>query len=468
MNKKNILISAVVVLVLAVIATAILPAYPPPVNQKIGINDTNVIFLNTELCRSCHNPGGTFAQGSNTTQYRHHLLEQSGEYTCVACHPRLPLLGGGTYVVYEKSCLNCHNGSTFWANAGLTPGIPHHNTTLAWQALNCTACHGGYVDTYPNTGKIPTTPPSEVTPNTSFKPEATNTTTGRKWGGCESCHIANATIQTFPIWDNNNTHHNLGKVTDGYPVVSSGCVTCHNVTGNQIGALNIRTCETCHGIKSLHNIQYNYTGTINVPGYGHIGDGDKDCLGCHAWYVAGELSPTVPVPEINTITPSDMVAGVATDVTIVGSNLAGATVAVDGTVIGGTGNDNQIVVTLPALAAGTHTIDVVKADNVRSRLYSLAVVTKVDATLAKITSKAKTPPSVQITITGTGFGRAPVDSLDPRGVWVTVNGKKGPQEVKTTVVSWSDTQIVVSTKSASVNNPVTVKALFGQDTVNIS
>ena len=455
--KNKILLSVIAILILAGVAMSTVP--PPPANQKIGINDTNVKYVLTDTCRTCHNPS---TQGGNTVQYRHHLLQQSGEYTCVACHPRLLKPDGITYyVVYEKICTNCHNGSAFWANAALKAGIPHHNTTLAYVDKNCTACHGSYVDRAGDGHYIPpnSQPPSEVTPDTSYKVK--NTTTGRTWGGCESCHIANDTEAPFPIWSNPDTHHYLGKVTEGYPLVSSGCLTCHNTTA-PIG-LNIRKCEDCHGIKSLHNIQYNYLGTQGLQGYGHIGDGNLDCLGCHAWYEvrATELLSTVPIPEINTITPSDMAAGAAKEVTITGSNLLGAKVAVDRIDIGGTATDNKIVVTVPALTVGTHTIEAVKGD-VRSRLYSLVAVTPVDATSAKIT-KPRSP--YQVTIIGKGFGTKPDAIYEPLGVWITTNGMTN----KAKIMSWTDTNIVVSTTTKPVKgNPVNVKALFGQDTVNIS
>jgi hypothetical protein len=465
MNKKTILAAITLFLVLVGVGIALNPAYPPPVNQKLGINDTNVQYLTTDTCRGCHNPS---TQGGNTVQFRHHLLEQSGEYKCVACHPRLSNGGNPPVysVIYEKSCLNCHNGSAFWANLSLAPGIPHHNTTWAYQDKNCSMCHGGYVDKFDDGHYVPPNSqlPTEVTPDTSFK-IMNSTSPNRKWGGCESCHEPNATAAPFPIWSNPDTHHNLGKVTQGYPLVSDGCLTCHNTTV-PIG-LNIRKCEDCHGIKSLHNIQYNYTETVSAstPGYGHLGDGDKDCLGCHSWYVAGaELPPTIPVPEINTITPSDFTAGVAKQVTISGGNFYAdyTKVAVDGVDIGGTVTGDIIVATVPALTVGTHTIDVVNNGDVRSRLYSIVATTLVDATKAQITS-TKSP--YKVTITGTGFGNKPDAIYEPLGVWITTNSKS----TRATIVSWTDTTIVVSTKTKPVkSNSVAVKALFGQDTININ
>jgi hypothetical protein len=94
----------------------------------------------------------------------------------------------------------------------------------------------------------------------------------------------------------------------------------------------------------------------------------------------------------------------------------------------------------------------------------LTVVTQVDVLKAKLASRT-------ITITGTEFGPQPTADFADLGVFIshtqTVKRKTTTTTFKTTVVSWTNTQIVVNAGTAAVNDKLTVKTLNGQDNINV-
>ena len=444
MNKRNILIPVIAVIALAAIAMAIIP--PPPANQAIGIYDTSVNQLAEDNCRNCHN--STYLGGVPT---RHHNLVPSGEYGCVACHP---VVNGpnGYSVLIDRNCIACHNGSAFYANPSLIAGRPHHNTSQA-QVRNCEACHGGFVDSYNDGHYVPTYNVSIVTPDTSYK--IFNATSGRYWGGCEACHQGNASSNPG-ILSNVDSHHNeIFGVTQGY-----SCTWCHIAQGT---ALDIRRCEDCHSVATIHNIQYNYSGTNGQQGYGHIG-ANWDCNGCHAFWDAGEVPPFGGpiVIDASSFTPSVLNANQATVVTIAGDNFVQdtytTTVNVDGNSITPTSVTNsQIVVTVPALVAGVHQIQVVKTgatDSTTSKLSALTAVSPVTITSAKLKSGV-------ITIAGTGFGTKPTLNANQ---YVTIQKSDGRIFYSDTITSWSTTQIKAkktTSPAAAVGDTVTVTTPTG-------
>lgn len=467
MRKRNILLSTAAILVLVSIAIAIVP--PPPANQLIGIYDTSENYRLTNgtdqsACRECHNSG---------VPDRHHNLVPTGEYSCNNCHP-VQTGPSGQYVLLDRSCQDCHNGTAFYANPSMQPGRPHHNTSLA-QVRDCKFCHGGYVDNYNDGHYVPTYNFSNVTPSTTYK--VINQTTGKKWGGCEACHETDLSATPWPILYapvQNNVHHNtIIGVTSGFQ-----CEYCHlGASGNPQYSFTIRSCEDCHSVSTIHNIQYNYAGTNGQKGWGHIGD-NWDCNGCHAWFVAGESGfEGAIIPNLISIEPTKLNSSTPTIVTLNGADFLSGTgtytaeVLIDGTttLIPTSVTDTQVKVNVN-LPAGAHTIKVIKNGDFvpkPSKLFSLTVVVPVDAVTAKITKKATKTQPAEITITGTGFGPQPDPLTDPlyneHGVTINVAGKT----VSTTVKSWSETKIVVTTPKTNIGNLVTVKAIPGQDTVNI-
>ena len=301
------LTTTLMILLLVSLAMALVP--PPPANQEIGLYDTVFTGFTTEECKECHTP---------PLAERHHALIADEGKLCLDsdCHS----ITDGVFDPF-RNCSDCHSIS------------PHHVTDDA-KNFDCSNCHGSIVDDYEDGHIIPTYPQSNITPDTSyeFKNES-----GSKIGGCEACHEPELTADP-EIRSNPDTHHNLS----GFTV--NNCDLCHQndsttVTPGQGNVvLDIRYCERCHGIKSLHNIQYDYPNTKGELGYGHIGD-NWDCLGCHGYPALYGLSsaddaqfniaslassggPPIGaiIPTIHNISPSTITAGNDTNITINGLN----------------------------------------------------------------------------------------------------------------------------------------------------
>ncbi|KCZ73554.1 IPT/TIG domain-containing protein [Candidatus Methanoperedens nitroreducens] len=478
-------------------------ASPPPVNQNLGLYDTRIAFVPSETCKGCH------VQPQNT----HHLMLGPNGNTnlgCLDCHPTQGTYPS-QYQYIERSCQNCHNGTAFWANPAVNlaqirpPGRPHHNTTknsasnLAVQAAywaidrQCNKCHGSSILANYNDGHYyPSYDTSLVTPLADYKVK--NATTGKEWGGCRACHNSGPDN----ILNNRDTHHNATSGMQGRK-----CTYCHvgnpssprtdgsasplriyltdeyglgwdttnlhmelrNSTILNAGdAVNGTGCQQCHSVVSLHNIQYNYVQGGGPAGYGHINN-NADCNVCHAFWDAGMDNPFLGsvAPGMSSVTPDTLTPGVASEVTITGTNFVqeGYTtnVLVDGNAMAVVSvTDTQIEVTIPALSAGVHSIQLEKG-GVTSKLSSLAVIEPVDVVTAKLASG-------KITVTGTGFSVQPDPAFSDLGVFVT---KKGQETTfKAEVISWSDTEIVVSGSGASTGNLLEVKALNGEDSTSIS
>jgi len=225
-----------VIAMLMVISIAFADIPPPPVDQNVGLPDTAFGEFTEPECRECHSSG---------LVDRHHLLIGEG-YTCTQCHDV-----DDQGLEFTRDCVVCHFSS------------PHHVTQAAIDRI-CTVCHGSIIDDYNDGHEIPTYEPSLVTPDTSYNYQSGSL----KIGGCEACHEEGGEN----IHSNKATHHG----TD------IECDRCHSVEVG-VGALDIRKCEDCHGVRSLHIIQYDYANTEGEDGYGHIGS-NWDCWGCHGWY----------------------------------------------------------------------------------------------------------------------------------------------------------------------------------------
>jgi hypothetical protein len=444
MKTQYILGIAIVIAISAGIVIAVVP--PPPVNQFLGMPDTTFVSFTEQECRECHTATGTAVgeiSNNNSVPDRHHLLAAPPtSFQCMDCHPVTTDPDGSQNITITRECVECHLES------------PHHETE---DALNrhCSECHGSLVDDFDDGHYIPAYPPSMVTPDTSFKSE--NTTTGNKLGGCEACHEENET-NTPPIMQNRDTHHNLGNV-------SGNCSICH--FGDEF--LNIRQCETCHGVKSLHSIQYDYANTTGMPGYGHIGE-NWDCNGCHAFWDAMAVMDVPIIPTLSTVSADSLVAGQPTVLRLEGTNFANTTTDNTSEVVVTDGvnpvnltpdsiTSSEIIVTIPPLDVGTYGLYVVK-DDLKSKLVPIVVTPDVT-----ITSAVKDGDNV--IITGTGLGDQlpePFDTL----VSVTIIGGEKTVELPTGIVSWSDTLIVVSCIDAANGDLVTVNALFGSASTEIT
>ena len=468
--KRNILIPIVAMLYLAMIAIANIP--PPPVNQNFGITDTMMINYTESLCRGCHNSTSSpLVAGGVPT--RHHALvatsainpNTSAPFQCQDCHPSTP--GSGMGILLDRNCMDCHNATAFWGDSlGAHVGNftrPHHNTTHA-QTRNCKFCHGASVDDYNDGHYVPLYPESEITPSALFK--ASNSTSMRVWGGCLACHGENisASPSIFfthtngfpPVADGtNNVHHNeiLG-ITGGTPT-GDQCLWCHVDVSN---VLDVRGCETCHSVRSIHNVQFDFANTSTLRGYGHIGSNNPldpannswDCKGCHAWYDAGDYNPFAGAitPDVQSATPNVFNANTPTVVTLSGTNFmqnnSTTIVNIDDTtnLTPSTITNGQITVNVN-LAAGAHYIKVVKTDSVenlpeQSDIKPLTVVPVV--TISSVTLNGGT-----LTISGAGLGSQPGTNAQQ---YVTFN-HAGNVYFSDAITSWSDTQIV-ATVSGSI------------------
>jgi len=396
------------------------------------------------------------------------------------------------YWAADKKCVNCH-GSTIVANYNDAHYIPDYsassvtpfadfkiNTTQSGDGRKyggCQACHE------PDATASPLINDNEVTHHTV-----------RFWVGyqCNDCHVAlgKYTPRTpgggifndttgEPINDYNpapNAKYLSIWFNSTYPAyvsaygwdVSQKHMELRNSTMQAAGdTLNGTGCQKCHDVITLHNIEgsapgMNSTETrlANIPGYGHIGN-NSDCNGCHQGWAtpATDLNP-FPGPgsiTIASVTPGLITAGVATDVTLTGSGFEQATyttkVLVDGAEVTqvGTLTDSQIVVTVPALAAGVHAIQVEKGGST-SGLRELAAQGTVTITGAELASGV-------LTITGAGFGSVDMTS-------VVVDKADGSQEVAATT-SWADGQIVANS-AAAVGDSVTVITGDGAATATIA
>lgn len=504
--------------------------------DKLG---TSVQMPNQSGCRTCHGGTGTIYGG---TQYsntgvpdRHHNLLSTGEinpvtgqvYGCNNCHPIITGPNGQSAYL-ERECLDCHSGlnwSRLDANAAtakVNVSRPHHINTAQAVARDCKYCHGSYVANTLDGHYVPTYAPSLVTPEPHYK--VFNATSGRYWGGCWACH-QNTTANVPELLNQYQTHHGAingnrttNQTTDPrYDYQTAGtpgraCNWCHTVnvsTGRPVGypdelnmefrnalsatdPVNGTGCENCHDVGTLHNIQVGYVSGGNGPaGRGHINN-NWDCNGCHAFWDAGDVSgfEGAMIPNVESTSPAKIsTADTATTMTITGTDfLSGASagtytavVSIDGTttLTPTSVSDTEIVVTVPQLAEGVHTVKVVKqgdpAGDKISRLSSLVVAEPLDAVSAtKVKVGTGKNAQTQITITGTGFGPQPDDAFPELGASVTTTtydkrGRPtGTVTYKLAITNWSDTQIVGTVKTAAIGDPVTVTALGGTDTVNIS
>lgn len=435
----------------------------PPVDQRMGVYDTLLGDLVESNCRNCH------ASGVPST---HHNLVAEGTinpYTnapfgCQDCHP---VVDGNVTLV--RNCIQCHN-NTF---NGMNIRRPHHETQAA-MARHCNACHGSLVDNYDDGHYIPTSPTTNMTPNTTFK--VINQTSGRKWGGCESCHEPNLTANP-PIYRNNNTHHRLGNLSGFINNDNTKCSICHDMHNATYGADSIRYCERCHGYNSLHNIQYDIANTSTLSGYGHLGP--NDCQGCHASYVAGSLAPgsDLIVPTIDSLSINHIHVGDTIELTIHGQNFV---TTVDGinrsSVVGitnriitnGTTNftitptnisASEIVVTVPSLNEGLYAIYALKDGNIESNKKPFVSVPKVTI------GSARKVNSTTVLINGLGFG----ETYDPAfNNWINVTIMNGTTSRSIQIVSWSDTLINVGSPDTKIGDTVTVNGIFDTNSTKVT
>ncbi len=503
---------------------------PPPVNQTLGIFDGSFNDLTEAECRACHSSGlpdrhhlnvnlpileGTCADqptvacqsdiecqdsptpGASPNDYcigdsvaPNAPSVPSGNYECLTCHT---LEWNDTNMAYEfapfRDCTTCHRVEyqPDHPDRSQEPSVHHRSSVAAIQSLECGFCHGSLVNNVFDGHYVPTYDPSLVTPWTSGKPDGGDppNSRGTLAGNCNYCHDSSAPGDVGPILINHDTHHGTGltglSLPDGPwgPAGSRGCLLCHPGIGPGGDAYDIRTCERCHGVESLHNIQVDTDGNGIDPGnelayYGHIGNQD-DCWGCHGFASAASVAPySGPVvPYVYDSDVSVMTAGTGAAVTLSGAaftNLvegpqgpmevqsSGLLTAPDGSdtsLAPQSVSEDEMVVSVPGtLTSGKHYLRAAKATQV-SNPTVLAV--KPEVTISGASCDNGT-----VTVTGSGFSSY-VDATDS-GTAVT-SSIAGSAE-KGTVVSWSDSRIVADFPACG--DTVEVSSVFGSASTSLN
>jgi len=451
MKKKRLSLITVAGITLLFASAGFANVPPPPVNQTIGMADTEFGNQNQTTCRACHD----ITPPENVD--RHHVLMNTvipdptvapngtpGEnYGCLSCHNTN--LDPIEFIV-ERDCLQCHTSS------------PHHETAAAVGG-DCKSCHGDLVDNMGDGHVIPTYTPSLVTPSPS------DGTGPGGAGACDYCHDEGTdTDSGIVVSDNEDNHHGTGLNT------GPNCVWCHK--GGNPGSNDadiIRTCEGCHGFESLHNIAIDSDGGGLVvggelPGYSHVGS-DDDCWGCHG-FTAASAPGTGPItPYISSTDASVVTTGSDTMITLTGAAFTNIVYGFEwSSHVRLTADDNSSVNLTPdAITQGTLTVTI-PGTTVPGN-YTLQVVKDtqqtVDAASNPVVLTVK--PEVVITdvvcfrflgimfIAGSGFGEKPVGTDD------YINAVEGDRSLN--VIFWRDNAIWAFGSSCS--GTVTVNALFG-------
>ncbi len=423
---------------------------PPPVEQRMGMYDTLFTTLTETNCRNCH--------ASGVPDTHHVLVGPNTQYGCLNCHPIQP---NGSMIVV-RDCIQCHDNIF----NGMTIRRPHHETQAALSG-RCMTCHGSVVANVDDGHYISAAPPSSMTPDTKYK--VINQTSGRKWGGCESCHEQDLNASPF-IAFNNKTHHRLGNLSGFRNNDNSKCELCHDLHNASYGSDSIRYCERCHSYDSLHNIQWDYPNTTSQSGYGHLGP--NDCQGCHASYVAGNLAPGADyiVPSIASLSTNKVLEGQYTTLRISGDDfittIDGITKLSDVIIVSNNSNsymltpinmsEHELIVTIPPLNRGLFMLYTIKNGTFESNRRPL-----ISAPPVVITSATKI--NSDVIINGSGFGEH--DSAYHDYTNVTINGNEVLPEQ---VTNWSDTLITVDSPSSMVGDMVTVNSVYGTNSMGIS
>jgi len=180
--------------------------------QKIGFKDVKFASLSNELCQECH-------VGSLVDT--HHNTSNAVSGNCVFCHS-VQTQPGNIGVSLDRNCMTCHEES------------PHHATEAAINK-ECRACHDSPgVSDYST--EVPAYEPSKVTPTP---------------GNCNLCH-GEGVVDGQEVFEARDTHHDIGF---------KECKVCHDEIARATNEVqgdsrtNIRVCERCHNVKSLHEVE---------------------------------------------------------------------------------------------------------------------------------------------------------------------------------------------------------------------
>ena len=465
-------VAALLCFAYAYVAVAKVP--PPPVNQYIGMPDTFYQGgMTASDCRACHGPnppnGVIDLIDATAVANRHHnlLLDDPPLYSCLSCHTVEPDEGGNWSTSVERNCTVCH---------GSQAPAPHHNRPAA-QGGNCGACHGSLVDngllaenrdlrggvSVPRW--LPTYQTSQVTPWPRDKVNAGP----NGEGSCRYCHGPDSGNLIDPLSGvrvngPRATHHQTGLNT-------GNCAWCHVAGQRTNSAQAMRVCQNCHGIPSLHNIQYANTGSGIQPGrmdpwHGHIG-ANRDCFGCHGFTRAQSFAPNAGpvIPQLNASSRCVVSAGSEQAITLYGFNFVNDYSPMAGTpgvqyrsvaVLTDTSGTSleltpdaldaeHMHITLPAdLAPGNYRAVARKLDKF-SNPTTLVVrpLTRIDS--------AKIMQNGFVLVQGQSFGPAPPLAQD---MGVRIDGKP------VRVLQWSDSRLLLAPTNAQAGQTLKVLSTY--------
>ncbi len=528
--RKSILLATMLVFSMTFAAWAAVP--PPPVNQNLGIDDGVFNDLDADGCNVCHGADAVDSpvDPTYTNVDRHHLrvstpptligdnptqnpdgaapclqadpadpdydpafhagfniCSPADAFECLSCHVLRFDMATMTYEFVEddfRNCLNCHKQVAGDASV-------HHLTPTA-QAGDCVECHGSLVENgvldddsdgirnaidnddlvNPANGWVPDYEPSLVTPWTSGK---TNGGANGE-GNCDFCHdagIEGTVPNVINVKTNQTTHHGTGFGSD-----NTKCLWCHDTDllpdpGPQF---NIRRCENCHGIGSLHNIQVDSPNAANIgtiaPGqedayWGHIG-AQADCWGCHGNngvpLSAPGSGPTIPF--IESVSVLSVKAGVETPITIKGASFTNGVgqnpttgefaMILDCDVRLTDAEDN--VITLEPTSQTVDTIEVVLPGYLSAGTYRMAAVKGPKASNPVVVAVTPKPEIFSadcvggiVTIAGNGLS----SYYDAANSGTSVVSGSNVAQIN----SWTDTEIVAEFRSCVAD--AVVNTLFG-------
>ncbi len=489
----------------------VIPDPDHPDGQILALGDST----NFRDCMNCHQQKTNEAGILQATV--HHLTDKAQNKDCQACHGsmiddprgdhRIPDPANGE-VPRHCGSLPADGDRNFYDISIITPwpGDFSNNATFEWEKLlttlyaDCPDYARRYFDPEVLGGQFNIDPPKY-----SYEVDAAGNIQailvpdgepgGRRTGNCAHCHdqgdnpgdavqpntgLAKADVET-----NKNNHHATGVGRMDRGSVHS-CTLCHGPGfpggGDPDGRLNfdstslysIRGCEVCHGIKSLHGIEFDAEGDGVQPFdekafMGHVGN-ELNCRGCHLNYRTGQAYeaasggyldggfafPGSPA-TISSISTEGMVEGTATEVAVTGTSLNGPStrfelVGIDGEVIEIAMLENDYTsarAIFPAdLPAGSYKLFVTRGNGeqaIRSTVQRFLVTR--DVSIDEVSCD-----SGKVTITGKGFGSTYVQGAESLGV----SGDGNSCSVR----SWSDTEIVADCGSGVGN--VTVDGLFGE------
>jgi len=553
-------------------AWAVVP--PPPVNQNLGIPDTQFkLEFNSEepgkgymTCQRCHKwnrgmapqPDGIPALQIRNLADRHHenvgtpiaggpeqppnadgngdgvVDAADADYTCYNCHNvTMPVGPDGGIEENHRNCFNCHKVFAGPNNTGEEMGqgwrTVHHDTPKAFNA-ECGLCHGYLIRSLDTGRPAPDWQPSYITPWKSGKPLEDPTMTsnaGTHPGNCTFCHNT-ADVDGDPagtedntssfswgtdgtdgfgpirIYRNSMNHHSTGVPTitpaESPKITESACQWCHYMSwpdgfvpfpGETLESWNIRGCQRCHDITSLHSIEADVAGDGIVPGAeapynGHVG-AKENCWGCHghdqeALRAEGLAMNDYPVqattPQLTEIGAPNWAQGSSFDLTLLGSGFENAGVKWEGgtwvdeyytpsvqltddagnaTVlvpeVGGY-DKTRIVVTIPGtLAAGQYAAQI-KKGNVLSNPIPVTIFPAVNVRPGGAVCLSDYRVVI---IRGSGF------SMYDRSMPSSVTGITGDGADANRVFLWRD-GMVAARFNAGCPSEVTVNTVFDSET----